>query len=222
MKTRELLSTATLITALTVTVGAQAGNPRGDDMRDWQKMQKEAVSAKALLSGKVKNIANIVGRIEYLILDDAKKDIQYVVFKTPFPYTFYSSEDGYLNYDALDVDYDTTGGIDLLITEDTVTHPPDELKLTRGQVIDRMVGRLIGRNMQFGDGSEREVRDMLIHPKTGMVTHYIVEMSPQALFSEQPRTIRAKNVAITEKGRISTNLTLKEVEKQQDYDPGFL
>lgn len=222
MKTKDLLSTAVFVTALTATAGAQAGKPGEEDMRNWKEMQKEAVSAEAILSGKVKNIANLVGRIEHLILDDAKNDVQYVLFETPYPYSFYTGEDGYLNYDALDVEYDASGGINLLITEDTVTYPPDKLKLTRAQVDDRMVSRLIGRELEFDDGSEREIQDLLIHPKSGKVTHYVVEMNPDAVFSEEPRTIKAKNINVTEEGRINTDLTLKEVERQQEYDPGFL
>ena len=224
MKLTQFAPLTALFAALSVSGAAMAGS--SDDpkkLREWAEMRKEAVPASDILAGNVKNVANLVGRIEHLVLNEAKDDVQYVLFEVPDPYDYYTGgEDGYLNYDELDIDSSVAGGIDLIITDANVTSPAKTLKLTRSEVKGRMVSRLIGSDMHFADGSEREVEEMLIHPRSGKVTHYVVQMHPEALFNEEPRTVRAKDVTISEQGRIQTRLTLDKVRDQQVYDPAFL
>lgn len=222
MKSKIYVSTAIFFMSAMISTGATAENASQKDMREWNEMRKEAIPAEGVLAGKVKNFTNTIGRVEHLVLNEAKDDIEYVIFEVPYPYSFYTGEDGYLNYDSLDVEHDVTGGINLVVKDADVTYPPDKLKLTKTQVDDRMVSRLIGSEMTFSDGSQREVQDLLIHPKTGKVTHFVIEMKPDAVFSEEPRTVRAKNVSIGEKGKITADVSLAEVKKNQDYDADFL
>lgn len=223
MKPIGIVPITTIFVALTAPTGALAG--AADEQKTlskWAEMRQQAVSASEVLSGQVKNIANPIGQTKHLILNEAKNDVKYVLYETPYPYNYYSATDGFLNYDSLDIERNVSGGTDLIVADDNDTYSSNKLKLTRGDVRDRMVSRLIGREMAFDHGHSRQVEDILIHPKTGKVTHYVVEMNPETLFNENPKTIRAKNVTVSDKGQISTELSLGDLETEQDYDQTFL
>ncbi|PLW81267.1 hypothetical protein CWI75_16710 [Kineobactrum sediminis] len=192
------------------------------DIQNWAAMREEAIPAGEILAGDVKNIANPVGQVEELILNEKGTRIQYVLFEVPYPYSFYTGEDGFVNYKAVEVEDGYYGGVNLLIRDADVDLPRDQLKLTKGEARGRLVSRLIGSDIKFADGQMREVEDILVHPKTGMVTHYVVEMNPDALFDDDSRTIRATKVSIKKDGSIVTDLKVTDVEETQDFDPRFL
>lgn len=193
-----------------------------DAMRDWAEMRAEAVPADEILAGDIRNRFNQVGRTEDLILNTEGTAVQYVLFEVPYPYSFYATEDGFVNYSAVDLDDDYSGGVNLVIKDADVGLPRDQLTLTRGEARNRLVSRLIGSDVKFSDGAVREVDDILVHPQTGKVTHYVVEMNPQALIDEDLRTVRASKVTIKDDGSLAVDMKAADVDKSQDYDPQLL
>lgn len=189
----------------------------------WQEMRKEAVSARSILAGDVKNRFNPLGQVSYLILNEAGDQIEYVVWNTPYPYSgIYMADDGFVNYDAVDVEHGITGEINLIVKNAEVSLPRDQLKITRSEADHRMVDKLIGSEIEFADGTIREVEDILIQPETGKITHYVVAMDPDEFFDEELRTIRANQVKVSNEGNIRADLNADEVEQQQDFDTDFL
>jgi hypothetical protein len=194
-----------------------------DMSKQWEEMRKEAISAKAILAGDIKSRFNAIGQVEYLILDEEGDAIEYVIWDRPQPLSaVYLGKEGFVNYDAVDVEHSITGDINLIIEDAEVSLPRDELKITRREADHRMVEKLIGSEIEFADGSTREVEDILIHPETGKVTHYVVAMNPDEFFDDEPRAIRASEVKVSDEGNIRADLSVEEVEQQQDFNTDFL
>ena len=103
------------------------------DIEDWAEMREKAMPAGEILAGDVKNIANPVGRISELVLNKKGTSIEYVLFETPYPYSFYSGEDGFVNYKSVELSDSYYGGVDLLIEDADISQPRDQLTLTRGE-----------------------------------------------------------------------------------------
>lgn len=218
---RQITHLATAI-AVALSSSAFAQNASDQKIKDWAKMREKAIPATELLASDVRNFANPVGQTDKLILNKEGTAIQYVTFDVPYPYSFYTGEDGFVSYDSVDVEDGAYGGVELMISDANVSLPRDQLKLTRGEARGRLVDRLIGSDLRFSDGETREVEDMLIDPESGRVTHYVVQMNTESLFDEQSRTIRVTNVKIGNDGTLTANMPLADVEKSQDYDPDFL
>ncbi|MFP5307212.1 MAG: hypothetical protein ACLGI7_15490 [Gammaproteobacteria bacterium] len=222
MNHRRPLHLSAIALTLTMAGGAHAAPPDGKDVAKWAEMRKNAVPATELLASDVSNFANPVGRTDKLILNEQHTAIEYVLFDVPYPWSFYTGEDGYVRYDSVELRDGYYAGVNLQIQPGEVTNPGDQLKLTRGEVDDRMVSRLIGRDMHFADGETREISDLLIQPKTGKVTHYVVQLDADALFDHEPRTVRASQVSIDESGRVSTQARFDDIASKPEFDPDFL
>jgi hypothetical protein len=213
---------ALALAAVAAGTGVQAASADDKDMAKWAQMRKNAVPASEILASDVSNFANPVGRTDKLILNEQHTAIEYVLFDVPYPWSFYTGEDGYVRYDSVDLRDGYYAGINLQIQPGEVTNPGDRLRLTRGQVDDRMVSRLIGSDMHFPDGSRREISDLLIQPQTGKVTHYVLQTDSDTLFGGEPRTVRASQVSIDGRGRVSTDAKLKDILEKPEFDPDFL
>lgn len=222
MKSMTLLTTTSALAAALASGAAMAQAANQEDSRNWAKMREKAIPASELLAADVRNFANPIGQTENLVLNQKGTAIQYVLFEVPYPYSFYTTEDGYVNYDAVDVDDGYYDGVNLMVEDANVSLPRDQLKLTRAEAENRLVDRIIGSDIQFSDGQKREIEDILINPKSGQVTHYVVQMDEEALFGGESRTVRANNVSLNEDGSISASSRFADIEKSQDFNPDYL
>ncbi|MCW8194167.1 hypothetical protein F6455_05155 [Proteobacteria bacterium 005FR1] len=194
-----------------------------DMSKKWEEMRKEAISAKAILAGDIKSRFSGIGQVEYLILNETGDAVEYVIWDRPQPLSaVYLGQEGFLNFDAVDVEYSITGDVNLIVEDAEVSLPRDELKITRSEADHRMVDKLIGSKIEFKDGTTREVEDILIHPETGKVTHYVVAMDPDDFFEQELRAVRVNEVEVSDEGNIRADLSVEEVEQQQDFDIDFL
>jgi hypothetical protein len=80
----------------------------------------------------------------------------------------------------------------------------------------------MGEPVMFGNDKVRSLSDILVHPKNGKVTHFVVEMNPDAIFTEEPRAIPANRVRIAEDGQMSASVDLSEAQKMTQYDRTML
>lgn len=221
---QSLLKTAAAITALTLPMTALADQHMGDKdkQRQWKEMRAEAVSASEILTGDVTNVLNPVGTVKELILTENTKQIEYILYDVPYLYSFYGSDDGFVSFDNVALEHGGFGDLNARFDDEAAAQAPDQLKLTASQVDHRAVSRLIGEQVVFQNDAVRSLSDLLVHPKTGMVTHFIVEMNPDAIFATDPRAIPANMVRIKKSGLMQASLTVDKALEMKDYEPGML
>lgn len=99
---------------------------------------------------------------------------------------------------------------------------PEEFELTAAEADRRLVSRLIGERLHFPNEASREIEDMLIDRQTGAVTHWIVDMEDDSLFSAERRAIPVDRISIEEDEDLSTQIDLATLDDLQEYDPNFL
>lgn len=179
---------------------AKAQMAQGNFMMPWEEATNNTASAERMMSGDVTNGFNMLGNVKDLILNTAGTQIQYVLYEVPSPWSFYGGEDGFVAWDNIAVERGVGAGLDLRLDDGESPYAKEQLELTRNQANNRMVSRIVGEDLMFADGAMREIDDILFNPKTGMVTHYLVEMDADSLFREDIRRIPASYVSWDSQG----------------------
>lgn len=219
-----ILLTTLITPALSIAAPSSAKQPENQKATPWEEMHKEAVSVEGLRSGEVKNKLESIGNTKYLILDKTNKRIEYVVYELPrenasLPTKTESRYFKYRNKTGLSFN---SPGIDVTIDESMLDSKNNQLSLTKKQAKDHLVSQLLNEEMAFSSGESLEIADMLINPESGKISHYVVELETDSLFDEQLRTVRVNNVSVSDAGMISANMSLDQIDKNQDYDPKLL
>jgi hypothetical protein len=203
----------------------QSSNTTRNDrqlMESWSKLKGELVEANELLSADVTNGFNPVGQVTDLILTPDHRQVQYVLYETPYPWSLWGAADGFARYEGLEIEngpaFDTT----LRLEADDAAGAPEQLELTRDQARERLVSRVIGSPMVFTDDATREIEDILLDRDTGAVIHYVIETDEDSVFRTARRTVPAARVSIADDGRVTAALRLREVDEAQIYDPALL
>lgn len=191
-------------------------------MESWAKLRGELVEADELLSADVTNGLNPVGEVTDLVLTKNHKQVQYILYETPYPYTFFGAEDGFAVYDGIEFQSDGTFDLTLLVDAEESAGAPEQLALTRGEARDRLASRVIGSAMLFADDTTREIADLLIDRDTGAIIHYVVETDEGSIYRGEPRTVPAARVSIGDDGQVMAALSLSELDGVQIYDPALL
>jgi hypothetical protein len=191
-------------------------------MESWAKMRGELVEANELLSADVTNGLNPVGQVTDLVLTPDHEQVQYILYETPYPYSFYGAEDGFARYDGVEFQSGAVFDTTLRLEAQDAAGAPQDLRLTRDQARERLVSRLIGSAMVFADDASREIDDILIDRDTGAVIHYVVETDANSIFRAERRTVPADRVTIADDGQVSAALRLRELADVQTYDPALL
>lgn len=224
---QSLLTKTVAITALAIPATTLAGEHKDDkDDKDrqaqWTQMRAEAVSASSILDGDVTNVLDPVGNVEELVLSSDSREIQYVLYDTPYPYHFAGTGDAFVAFDNVALEHGSFGDLDVRFDDAADAQAPEQLELTASQVDHRAVSRLMGEPIVFSKDKVRALSDILVHPKSGKVTHFVVEMNPDAIFTEEPRAIPANKVSIAKNGQMMASLTLDKAQRMTQYDPGML
>lgn len=214
-----------LTVAMAAPCMALADDEAGKDVANWSEwteMRREAVHATGLLDTEVTNRFNMLGDVRTMILTPNNQRLEYILYEVPYPYNLYGAEDGFVAFDNAElVQGDGLGDVRVQLAQENAMSP-EQLNLSADQVDDRSVTRLIGESMRFENGQKREVEDLLIHPETGMVTHYVVQLDQEAIFAGERRTIPDNLVKITEQGQLRADVALSKIEDIQDFTPDLL
>src|SRR6056297_2328814 len=118
---------------------------------------ENAVSAQTLLGADVKNVANPIGNVRDLILNEDRTAIEYVLYEVPYPYSLMDAQNGFVAFDNLAIEAGATLATDLRIDDDAA-RGPEELTLDRREADHRMVSRILEDHVVFADGQQvREV-----------------------------------------------------------------
>lgn len=194
------------------------------DRKEWQQMQDKVILASRVMDADVTDGLNEVGDVRDLVLSEDLNEVEHILYAVSYPYGFYGSEDGFVNYDAVAFDRGVGFDMQARIDEEGSTQTPDQLKLTRREADHRLLSNIIGEEVVFSREKDRakKVEDVLLNRKTGEVEGYVVQMDDDSLFNSQPRAIPADDVGIDRKGALTTNVSFASVEEKQKYSPEFL
>ncbi|MBN1239106.1 MAG: hypothetical protein JXB36_11425 [Gammaproteobacteria bacterium] len=213
--------TSAALSAVLAGTAVHAQEDQGS-LDEWSEMRGEVVGAEELLGADVSNGLNPVGTVTDLVLSADGSRVEYVLYETPYPWSFYGAEDGFATFDNVTIEHGASLDVDLVLNDAEAAQAPEELELTSDQARQRLVSRLIGEPMHFSGETEREIETLLIDRDTGAVTHYVVETDPDTLFRTARRTVPADSVTVDEEGVISASMQLAELEDVQEYDSTLL
>ncbi len=191
------------------------------DWQGWQSMQERLVGAEQLMRGNVSNGLNPFAGVINLVLSPDHDKVQYVLFRASYPYTLIGGQTGFVAFDNLRIWNGAANSTTLTVEDLNNAHKPDELKLTPSGVANRLVSNVIGSQLYFASGQSRQITDMLIDRKTGEIADYVVDMDPNSLFDSKPRAVPADRVKV-DKGRVSTSISLGDLDDLQTINPAYL
>lgn len=185
---------------------------------EWTEMQDKVIKANVLMSADVTNAFNPLGSVRDLVLSQDSSSVEYVLYDVPYPYSFYGSDDGFASFDNVAIESPVMTDLQLRIDDEESARAKEELRLTKGEADHRLVSNIIGADISFPEENRttKEIENLLINRKNGRVTHFVIEMDNDSLFSEAPRAIPADRVDIDERGRMSTRLSYNEVDDMQE------
>ncbi len=215
--TQFVIGCATLLSTFSTAVAQEDA-----DWKTWGDMREQVVSADEMLAADVSNGINPVGTVTDLVLSADGSRVEYVMLEVPYPYAVYGGENGFVGFDRVDFQHRGLGlDMDVVIDRDEPVSAPDELRLTGAEADNRLVSRLLAEPMRFSSEESREITDILIDRESGMITHWVVEMAEDALFSTDRRAIPADEISV-EEGAPSTRIEVATLDDLQEYDSRFL
>jgi hypothetical protein len=186
----------------------------------WTKMNKEIVSADRMLRGEVSNGLNAFGNVVDLVLSPDDQRVEYVLFRTTFPFMMYGPQTGFVNFDNVEITNPGSFDADVVIKDISGVQKPETLRLDVSEAANRLVSRMIGTNVYFSGGGARALEDVLINQDSGKVMAYVVDLEDKVFGSER-RAIPADDVKIDE-GRISTSISLDALNDLRSFNPAYL
>ncbi|MAW81075.1 MAG: hypothetical protein CMI63_12630 [Parvularcula sp.] len=187
----------------------------------WREMRQNAVKASEILRGNVSTGLNPVANVTNLILSKDGGEIEYIVYKTQSPIMDFYVGDGYTSFNTVDLQTSPVpGGVNVYVDSSAPVKGPEEIKITSNEADKRLVSRVLDEQVELSSGIY-EIEDLLINPKNGKITHYVIGSDPDTLFSEGRRTIRATEVAYRN-GAYRSNLTMQDIDQDQPYEEDWL
>jgi len=208
-KTLAVAAVFALLTPLTTVADMHGEHSK---TKQGQTDLKNAVSAQALLGADVQNVANPIGNVRDLILNEDRTAIEYVLYEIPFPYALMDAQNGFVAFDNLAIEAGTTPATNLRI-DDEAARGPEELKLSRKEADHRMVSRILEDHVVFADGQQvRELEDILVDRQTGKILGYVVNRNPDAWFNEEPLMVPPHEITIRSDGNVTTGAEFAALE----------
>lgn len=173
---------------------------------------ENAVSAQTLLGADVRNVANPIGNVRDLILNEDRTAIEYVLYEVPYPYSLLDAQNGFVAFDNIAIEAGATLASDLRI-DDEAARGPEELNLNRREADHRLVSRILEDHVVFADGQQvREVEDILVDRESGKILGYVVNRNPDAWFNEEPLMVPPHEITIRSDGNVTTGAEFAALE----------
>lgn len=195
---------------------------RSDMEKQWSDMRENAIHASELLRGNYSPGLSPGMDIDNLVLNEKGNKIEYVVLSSDsYPWSAYR-QDGYLTWKAVYVHSGVgPGNVDLSSERLENMKGPDTLRITADEANRRLLSRVVDSQIGINDSAVHQIDDVLVNPKSGAVTHFVIGTTPGTVFSTDKRAIPAKYVEWDD-GMYTTPLTLEQINDMQEYDPSFL
>ncbi len=217
------VAAASVVAAATPAV-AQPDQTSSEAFSAWSDMRRETVRASELLRGDLTTGLNPVAKVGNLILNEQSDAIEYVLFtanRMPMPWDVYL-EDGFVSFNAIDLQSGSdVGEIDVRMDTGEPVLGPEEITIAADEAQRRLVSRVLESRLELKGPALYEIEDLLIHPETGMITHFVIGSVEDALFSTDRRAAPAHAVGFRD-GEFRTNLSFEEIQSLQPYDTGLL
>lgn len=224
MRLQHIRHAALATAAMCLTPGAASAQQSGDNAdraKEWSQMRQEAVKASEVLRGNMTNGLNPIAQVKNLVLSENGDRVQYVLYEAGSqPWELYVG-DGFAAFDGVDLETGSIyGGIDVRLADPKPEKAPQEIRITKDEADERLVSRILEKDMRLASGAH-EIEDILIHPETGQVTHYVVGADEDSIFSEEKRAVRANEVRYAN-GSYRTSMSMQDIEKDQPYEEDWL
>lgn len=200
-----------------------AGSAVAADWNGYTKMQEEVISAGDLLSARVSDGASPVGDVSDLVLDPAGHEVEYILYDTPYPFSFFGSRNGFATFEGSDFEVGSTLSLEVRFEGRPPADAPEDLKITEDEADNRLLSHVIGGWMRFDDAEMRKITDVLVDRDNGTITHFVVDMDAQSLFDVDRRAIPATMVTIAPDGDVRASTDIQGVDEiEQAFDPAYL
>jgi len=208
-KTLSAAAVFALLTPLTAVADMHGDHSKP---KQGQSNLENAVSAQTLLGADVENVANPIGNVRDLILNEEGSSVEYVLYEIPYPYALMGAQNGFVAFDNLSIETGATFATNLRIA-DEAARGPEELKLSRKEADHRMVSRILEDRVVFAAGQQvRELEDMLVDRKSGKILGYVVNRNPDAWFNDEPLMVPPHEITIRPDGNVTTGAEFAALE----------
>ncbi|MBN1240985.1 MAG: hypothetical protein JXB36_20975 [Gammaproteobacteria bacterium] len=192
------------------------------DFESWSTMQREVLKVKQLIGSDVSNGVTPMGTVTDLVLTPDAKNVEFILFKVPYPTSLWGGNDGFVAFE--DVVFERGLGLDVEVRFDPEESArlPEDLEISVDELDKRLASRVLDQQIRFGDGAAVEVHNLLVDRRTGAVTHYVIEIDPEAIFRSERRAVPADQVSIGDGGELAVAISLEALEDMQDFDSELL
>lgn len=170
------------------------------------------VSADELLAGDVKHIGNRIGRIKDVLLSDSGERAEIVLYRVPNRYKAEPGETGYAVLKKVEVEQETDG-VDVLLIGEEAQRKPEKLKLTRSDLTERSMERLLGKDMILDGGYAYPVVDIRIDSESGRISHYVIDTEPDQWLDDDSKVVPAEKVSRTPAGQLKAEVSHMDLDQ---------
>lgn len=200
----------------------QAPSSAQTDLESWSDMSRRAVSARQLIGSSVTNGVTPMGMVQDIMLTPDRTQIEYVLIEVPYPVTLWGAEDGFVAFEDVDIARTAQLDLEVRVDEGESVRLPEELDSVEIAAAERLASRLLDRPARFEDGATLQIKNLLINPDTGTVTHYVVETNPEAIIRSARRAVPTRYVEVRDDGMVVVPLRVEELDDLQEFDTAFL
>lgn len=170
------------------------------------------VSAEELLTGDVKHVGNRIGRIKDVLLSNSGDKAEIVLYRVPNRYKAEPGETGYAVLNKVEVEQDS-GGVDVLLIGKESQRKPEKLRLTRADLSERSMERLLGEELILEGGYAYPVVDIRIDPDSGRISHYIIDTDPEQWLDDDSKVIPADKVSRSPAGQLKAEVSHLDLDQ---------
>lgn len=181
--------------------------------------KENLVKASTILSSSISNGHNVFGQVDNLLLGQDGKAVEYVFFNTNDTFRATSGQKGFIELDNVDFRPGAFGNTQVVVQDTDAQRKPEELKVSYSQAQHHLLSNLLDESIQFSDKKLRKIDDILLHPRTGEIKYFTVEMDVGGFFDEDTRLIPATEVNIKQSGLVTTSAKLSDVTRDNKYKP---
>ncbi len=170
------------------------------------------VSAEELLTGDVKHVSNRIGRIKDVLLSDSGERAEIVLYRVPNRYKAEPGETGYAVLNKVEVEQETDG-VDVLLIGEESQRKPEKLRLTRADLSERSMERLIGQKLILDGGYAYPVVDIRIDADSGRISHYVIDTDPEQWLDDDSKIVPADKVSRTPAGQLKADVSHMDLDQ---------
>lgn len=181
--------------------------------------QDELIPASDIIGRGVSNGLNQIGLVQNALLDEDGKAVEYLFFDASETFRPAQSDMSFVEIDNVDFSPGAAGAWQVVVTDTDAQHRPEELQVDRSEADYRLLSNVLEESINFSDDEALKIDDILINPETGALEYFTVELNADSFFDTDMRFIPASDVEIGAAGKVSSAVSLAELERDSRYRP---